>query len=60
MWISRILGAVYLCVAAFMLGALPPSHWLIDLPLVLLPGVLLGVFIHAKAWQWLVRSSPIT
>lgn len=60
--------AVYLCATAFvlghalvhvaeiLLGALPPSHWLIDLPLVLLPGVLLGAFIHTKAWRWLVRN----
>lgn len=60
--------AMFLCVTAFMLGhaavhvieillgALPPSHWLIDLPLVLIPGILLGAFIYGKAWRWLVRT----
>jgi hypothetical protein len=60
--------AVYLCVTAFMLGhasvhvieimlgALPPSHWLIDLPLVLLPGALFAAFIHPSAWRWLTQT----
>lgn len=60
---------VFLCVAAFMIGhavdhvaeilvgALPPSHWLLDLPAVLAPGVLFAVFVHPGAWSWLVRES---
>lgn len=57
--------AAFLCAALFMLGhalghvaeillgLLPASHWLIDLPLVLAPGVLFGVFIYRPAWDWL-------
>lgn len=60
--------AVFLCAALFMLGhalghvaeitlgLLPPSHWLIDLPLVLAPGALFAVFIYPPAWRWLAGA----
>lgn len=62
---------VFLCVAAFMIGhaadhvveilvgALPSSHWLLDLPAVLAPGVLFAVFVHPKAWNWLVSEHRV-
>lgn len=68
LWASGDFGArraVFLCVAAFMAGhalghvaeilagALPHTHWLIDLPLVLLPGALFAVFALPAPWRWL-------
>jgi len=62
---------VFLCVAAFMIGhavahvaeilvgTLPPSHWLLDLPAVLAPGALFAVFVYPRAWRWLVREGRI-
>jgi hypothetical protein len=59
---------VFLCAAAFMighaldhvaeilLGVLPFSHWLLDLPGVLVPGVFFAVFTHPGAWNWLVSE----
>ena len=72
LWCCRQLAerrAVFLCVAAFMaghalghvaellLGVLPPSHWLLDLPLVLAPGALFAVFVMTRPWLWLVAKN---
>lgn len=43
-------------VAEILLGALPPRHWLLDLPLVLGPGILFGVFLHPGAWMHLAAD----
>lgn len=52
-----VLGHALVHVAEILLGALPPSHWLIDLPLVLAPGALLGAFLHPAAWRWLTAEA---
>ncbi len=61
--------AVFLMVAAFMffhalghvieivVGLLPASHWWIDFPLVLLPGLILGVLAIPGVWEALVADS---
>ena len=61
--------AMFVCVSAFMIGhalghvvemlagVLPPSHWLLDLPLVLAPGVLFAVFLLPAPWRWLSSDS---
>ncbi len=61
--------AVFLLVAAFMffhalghvieivVGLLPASHWWIDFPLVLLPGLILGVLAIPRVWESLVADS---
>jgi uncharacterized protein YjeT (DUF2065 family) len=38
------------------LDMLPPSHWLIDLPLVLAPGLFLLVFALPTGWRWLTGN----
>lgn len=43
-------------VAEILTGALPHTHWLIDLPLVLLPGVLFAVFVPTPTWRWLTAK----
>jgi hypothetical protein len=68
-WCSYALAqrrAMFLAVSAFMIGhalghvieiatgRLPPSHWLLDLPLVLAPGALFAVFLLPAAWRWLI------
>lgn len=45
-------------VIEMVLGLLPPSHWLIDLPLVLAPGVFLLAFVLPQAWNWLIGAEP--
>ena len=61
--------AVFLMCAAFMAGhalghvieiltgALPHSHWLIDLPVVLLPGALFAAFVPNASWRWLSANA---
>ncbi len=61
--------AVFLMVAAFMffhalghvieivVGLLPASHWWIDFPLVLLPGLILGVLAVPGVWESLAADS---
>ena len=61
--------AVFLMVVAFMffhalghvieifVGLLPASHWWIDFPLVLLPGLILGVLAIPTVWESLVADS---
>lgn len=56
--------ALFLYVAAFMAGhalghvaeilagALPHTHWVLDLPLVLLPGALFAIFALPAPWRW--------
>lgn len=48
-------------VVEIVLGLLPASHWLIDLPLVLAPGVFLLVFALPQGWNWLLAAtrSPV-
>lgn len=38
-------------VAEILLGAMPPDHWLIDLPLVFFPGAVLGVLALPGVWR---------
>ncbi len=57
---------VFLMAAAFMIahalghvveiltGLLPASHWWIDFPLVLLPGLLLGALVIPRTWEHFV------
>ncbi len=61
--------AVFLMVAAFMffhalghvieivVGLLPASHWWIDFPVVLLPGLILGVLAIPGVWESLAADS---
>ncbi len=41
-------------VAEILLGAMPPTRLLLDLPLVLAPGLLFGAFMHPAAWRRLL------
>ena len=43
-------------VAEIMIGLLPPSHWWIDFPLVLLPGLSLGLLAIPGVWETLVQN----
>ena len=59
---------VFLCVAAFMVGhaaehlgelivgVLPPSHWMLDFPLVLAPGFLFAALVFPVVWRRLVET----
>ena len=38
-------------VVEILLGQLPPSHWWIDVPLVFLPGILLGILALPQVWR---------
>jgi len=61
--------AVFLMVAAFMffhalghvieivVGLLPVSHWWIDFPLVLLPGLIFSVLAIPRVWESLLADS---
>lgn len=74
LWASRDFAAqraLFLCAGAFMaghalghvgemlLGALPHSHWLIDLPLVLLPGAFFALFMMPAPWHWLNKRAEV-
>lgn len=37
-------------------GLLPPSHWLTDLPLVLLPGMVFAALLLPSVWRWVTRQ----
>lgn len=44
-------------VVEMLVGALPHSHWLIDLPLVLAPGALFAFFALPAPWRWLTQKN---
>lgn len=52
-----VIVALFMCghalghLAEIAVGMLPPRHLLIDLPLVLGPGLLFAVFLHPAAWR---------
>lgn len=44
-------------VIEILIGQLPMSHWIIDIPLVFLPALMLGVLVWPSLWQRLLAPS---